>query len=70
MTEAEVSLRLALWLITDHRVNGDVSVAIDGAQVRTKAEIHFQIPEFLREFGWRSETSAQWQGIYWEFAFY
>ena len=64
MTEAEVSLRLALWLITSDRVNGDVSVAIDGAQVRTGTETHFQISEFLSQLGWRSETSEQWQGRY------
>lgn len=47
MSEAEVSLELALYLIKSNKVNSDVKVAIDGAQIKTGTSIHFAIDKFL-----------------------
>lgn len=52
MPEAEVSLRLAFWLISNDLVAGRVEVAIDGAQVQTAGVVHFDLPAFLAQCGW------------------
>ncbi|NLI90868.1 MAG: hypothetical protein GX434_01305 [Peptococcaceae bacterium] len=65
MSEAEVSLRLALYLIKNHLVKSNVSVALDGAQIKTGNEIHFPIEAFLTEN--LCENISQnpgWQGVY------
>src|SRR5687767_10998598 len=65
MPEAEVSLRLAFWLLERGHAAGRVDVAIDGAQVRIGDTIHFNLPGFLEERGWRkSATSDAWQSDY------
>ena len=66
MPEAEVSLRLAFYLIKKGLAASDVDVAIDGAQVKTSRTIHFAIAEFLRGNGWRKKKGAEdiWQGVY------
>lgn len=65
MPEAEVSLRLAFWLLDEGLVTGSVEVAIDGAQVRTKKNVHFEIEEFLRVSGWVAMArSESWRGEY------
>jgi hypothetical protein len=65
MPEAEVSLRLAFFLINHGLASADVSVAIDGAQVQTGDAVHFSICEFLREHGWTCKsTSGGWYGLY------
>ena len=65
MPEAEVSLRLAFYLIEQGLAASDVEVAIDGAQVKTANTIHFGIAEFLRDLGWiKLATDNLWQGTY------
>ena len=65
MSEAEVSLRLALYLIANRRVVSDVSVAIDGAQVKVRETKHFDVVGFLRAAGWEMlDASGKWQGAY------
>ena len=65
MSEAEVSLRLAAYLIASGRATTSVSVAIDGAQARVKEKEHFNVPAFMSELGWLAElASARWQGAY------
>lgn len=65
MAEAEVSLRLASWLIAQGLVKGVVEVAIDGAQVRTGDKVHFDLAGFLLRCGWVKQSSgAAWQGTY------
>jgi hypothetical protein len=65
MSEAEVSLRLAFYLVRNDLVTSDVAVAIDGAQVRTQDLVHFPIAEFLKESGCeRGEQVEAWQGTY------
>ncbi|MEI7637463.1 MAG: hypothetical protein WCJ37_09170 [Syntrophus sp. (in: bacteria)] len=65
MSEAEVSLRLAFHLLRHNLVVSDVSVAIDGAQIKTLNEYHFHITEFLEQNGCRQcEASVGWSGAY------
>jgi hypothetical protein len=63
MSEAEVSLRLAFHLLDGRLVIDDVSVAIDGAQVRTAETVHFHIEDFLRLSGCESDSDT-WRGAY------
>ena len=65
MPEAEVSLRLAIHLITSGLVKSDVEVALDGAQVKIGQNHHFDVIGFLRSLGWLAESeSLRWQGKY------
>jgi hypothetical protein len=65
MPEAEVSLRLAFWLLERNHAEGRVDVAIDGAQVRVGDTIHFNLTGFLEAHGWRKlVTSDVWQSEY------
>lgn len=65
MPEAEVSLRLALWLIKNELTEGPVEVAIDGAQVQTGETVHFKLADFLASCEWRKESPSEiWQGVY------
>ena len=67
MPEAEVSLRLAFFILASEGSDGAASVAIDGAQVRVHGRQVFPIAVFLREAGWE-QVSRQgkngWQGEY------
>ena len=63
MPEAEVSLRLALHLIRNGLTDGDVDVAIDGAQVKTQNKFHFPMDTFLKDEGMVAESSnGSWRG--------
>ena len=65
MSEAEVSLRLAFHLIENDLVDSDVSVAIDGAQIKTLDKTHFPIVKFLELKGCvRCEPGNGWSGAY------
>lgn len=65
MPEAEVSLRLAIHPVTTARVQSDVSVALDGAQIKVGDARYFDIPRFLVELGWHAENGAvRWQSRY------
>lgn len=65
MPEAEVSLRLAFFLIKNGFTSNDVEVAIDGAQVKTSDKVHFPISDFLTFEGWHKvKESGVWQGDY------
>ena len=64
MSEAEVSLRLAFFLISHDIVVGDVRVAIDGAQVQTGEAVHFPILEFLKHSGCVINESDRWHGTH------
>jgi len=65
MTEAEVSLRLASWLVSQDLVDGVVDVAIDGAQVRTGTAVHFDLSRFLLKCGWaKAAETLGWQCEY------
>ncbi len=65
MPEAEVSLRLAFYLISASLTFSAVSVSIDGAQVKTNDTIHFPIVEFLETNGWSAVAQqTSFQGRY------
>ncbi len=62
MPEAEVSLRLAFWLLEHGEAEPPIEVAIDGAQVRIGDTVHFDLPNFLRSYGWQKlGGSESWQ---------
>lgn len=64
MPEAEVSLRLALYLLKNKVVSTDVSIALDGAQIKTGKNIHFPINEFLLSNNCEKITGQGRQGVY------
>jgi len=64
MPEAEVSLRLAFHLINKELVNSDVSVSIDGSQIKTNEKIHFHIEDFLKREGWIQKNQPSSQPFY------
>lgn len=49
MQEAEVSLRIAIYHIINGLTAHDITVSIDGAHIRTKYTIHFDIWKFFKE---------------------
>lgn len=62
MPEAEVTLRLALFLITGSYTKENVICAIDGAQVKVGSKIIFPIIEFLNSNGWFAPgQDRKWQ---------
>ena len=66
MQEPEVSLRIAMHYIESGKTCVDVSVSIDGAHVRTKDVIHFDLPDFMRQNGYTKcdGDNTRWQGEY------
>lgn len=63
MSEAEVSIRLALYLLRTGLTGTDIEVAIDGAQVQTAGQVHFALQEFLAASGC-TNSDGTWQGLY------
>ena len=47
MKEAEVSLRVAIYYITNNLTSEDVIVSLDGAHIKTKDTVHFKIFDFI-----------------------
>lgn len=65
MSEAEVSIRLAMHLLDKCIAKSDVYIALDGAQIKTGTTIHFPITEFLATNGFRKKTNEDsWRGKY------
>ena len=65
MTEPEVSLAIAMFYIRNGETSKDVTVSIDGAHIKTKDTVHFDIVGFLGENGFlKSDGSDKWQGEY------
>lgn len=65
MSEAEVSLLLAIYLIKSNKATSEVRVALDGAQVKIKDNHHFNVVEFMRAHGWGQEqVTERWQCKY------
>ena len=66
MQEPEVSLRIAMHYIESGKTCVDVSVSIDGAHVKTKDVIHFDLPDFMRQNGYTKcdGDNSRWQGEY------
>ena len=65
MTEPEVSLAIAMYYIRNGETLRDVVVSIDGAHIKTKNAIHFDIVGFLKENGYsKCDNANKWQGEY------
>lgn len=66
MKEAEVSLRVALFYIMNDLTDKDVSVSIDGAQIKTGNTVHFDIYSFVNNIGLQKIDGdiEKWQGEY------
>lgn len=66
MKEAEVSIRIALYYICSNITRENVRISIDGAHIKTKDTIHFDIWNFMKENGCKKidENDTRWQGIY------
>ena len=66
MTEPEVSLFIAMNYIKRCETNKNITVSIDGAHIKTKDTVHFDIVAFMRNHGYfkiDAETN-RWQGEY------
>ena len=68
MSEAEVSLRLVFWLIRQGLISADdpdITVAIDGAQVKAGRVVVFDDKAFLQANLWRkADSKRDWRGEY------
>lgn len=66
MKEAEVSLRIAIYYIANNLTSEDVIVSLDGAHIKTKDTVHFEIFDFMTAQGFKkvNEDYSRWQGEY------
>ncbi len=64
MTEAEVSLRLAIYFTEQADISGHISVAVDGAQVQVGQNVIFPLLDFMIGCGWFRESGIGWRGVY------
>ena len=66
MQEPEVSLRIAMSYIQDGKTRSDVNVSIDGAHIKTRDTIHFDITTFMNKNGYLKcdGDNTRWQGSY------
>ncbi|MGN0169515.1 MAG: hypothetical protein ACI39H_02005 [Lachnospiraceae bacterium] len=66
MTEPEVSLYIAMYYIKNGLTKKNVQVSIDGAHVKTKSTINFDIWKFFSENDYMKLDSDadKWQGEY------
>jgi len=66
MQEPEVSLRIAMKYIQDGETCKDITVSIDGAHIKTKNTVHFDLLNFMRRNGYekRDGDDKRWQGEY------
>ena len=66
MQEPEVSLRIAMKFIQENKTCSDIRVSLDGAHIKTKDTIHFDITSFMNQNGYVKcdSDNRRWQGIY------
>lgn len=66
MQEAEVSLSVALYYIKNQLTKEDVKISLDGAHIKIRNTIYFDIYGFLNKHLCRKVggTSESWQGVY------
>ena len=66
MTEPEVSLYIAMKYIRSGEAIRDVTVSVDGAHIRTKNTVHFDIADFMSRNGYEKvyDGDNRWQGEY------
>jgi len=66
MQEPEVSLWIAMKYIRDKETDKDIFVSIDGAHIKTKDTVHFDLAAFMCQNGYAKcgGSSERWQGEY------
>jgi hypothetical protein len=66
MQEAEVSIHVALYYLRNQLTDKDVHISIDGAHIKTKETVHFEIESFLDNNSAKKINVAEksWQGEY------
>lgn len=66
MQEPEVSLRIAMKYIESGETLENITISIDGAHIKTKDTIHFDIIKFLGDNGFVKFDNdiSRWQGEY------
>jgi hypothetical protein len=64
MSEPEVSLRLAMALLSEGHTENTVEVFIDGAHVQTAGKVHFDLRAFMDSQGWRGRDPTGWKTTY------
>ena len=66
MTEPEVCLRIVMYYIKQGLTQETVYISLDGAQMKTKDVIHFDIFGFLKDNGFQKLDNDvdRWQGEY------
>lgn len=66
MQEAEVSLRVGIYHIVHGLTKEDVLISLDGAHIKTKDQVNFDIWTFLKENGLAKidKETERWQGKY------
>ena len=66
MQEAEVSLTVALYYIKNQLTDKDVKISLDGAHIKIRDTIHFDIYRFLNEHLCHKVGGSvdSWQGVY------
>lgn len=66
MQEAEVSLRVGIYHIIHGLTKEDVLISIDGAHIRTKNQVNFDIWSFFKDNGLIKidKETERWQGKY------
>ena len=66
MSEPEVSLRIAMYYIAAEETCQNIVVSIDGAHVRVKNDVYFDVQAFMRQNGYTKCDGAleRWQGEY------
>lgn len=66
MTEPEVSLLIAMNYLQSGEAYENITVSIDGAHIKTKDTVHFDIVSFMRNNGYLKIDAKpnRWQGEY------
>lgn len=66
MKEPEVSLLIAMKYLQNGEAYEDITVSIDGAHIKTKDTVHFDIVAFMRKCGYLKcdGVLTRWQGEY------
>lgn len=66
MKEPEVCLRIAMHYIRNGLTQEPIFISLDGAHIKTKNDIHFDIFKFMKENGIKKSDYSfdRWQGEY------
>ncbi len=65
MKEPEVSLRIAIYHIINNLTDENVLISLDGAHIRIKGELQFDVLSFMKENNFEKiDDKERWQGEY------